>query len=154
MTEDEKKTIKDKIEDHSIYTEYRYTRWRARIFKRDGYACQFPGCKWPMGGLNAHHIHMKWYFPELIYSMKNGISLCKHHHTYVHKKGSDGYITTFTQIAEKNCKMPKISKKTFGKKKRRKKVTKKVSKKTKKVSRKKKTAKKITLRPAKMHKFK
>jgi hypothetical protein len=152
MLEAEKKKIKKLIEDGLIYTQYRYTRWRQRIYKRDGYACQFPNCKWPMGGLNAHHIHMKWYFPELIYSMKNGITLCKHHHTYCHKVGSDSYITTFTQIAEANCKKPKISKKTFGKKKR--KVTKKVSKTTKKVTRKKKVTKKKRSKRIKTIRFK
>lgn len=104
-------TIRKKIENGSIYRDYKYRRWRKRIFKRDGYSCQFPGCKKPKGSLNAHHILMKWYYPEKMYDIKNGITLCTRHHKKIHKEGSDNYIEIFQTIAAKNCKIPRISKK-------------------------------------------
>lgn len=120
MTPSEIKKIKKKIEDGTIYYEYRYKRWRQRVYKRDGYSCQFPDCKYPKGKLNAHHIYMKWYNPEFIYDIKNGITLCEYHHKFVHKVNSDDYIPLLEEIAEQNCKKPKISKKIFGKKKKKK----------------------------------
>jgi hypothetical protein len=111
MTKLEKEEIKKKIEDHSIYEEPKYKKWRGRIFKRDGYACQFPTCKWPMGTIAGHHIRMKWYNPELIYALTNGITLCDYHHKYIHKRGSDNYVEVFEEIALKNIEKPKVSKK-------------------------------------------
>lgn len=109
MTKTEKEEIKRKIEDHSIYEEPKYKKWRGQIYKRDGYACQFPNCKWPMGTLAAHHIRMKWYNPELIYKLTNGITLCEYHHKYIHKKDSNNYIELFEEIAQNNIDKPKIS---------------------------------------------
>lgn len=138
MTPEEQKKIKKKIENGTIYSEYKYRRWRQRVYKRDGYCCQFPDCKYPKGSLNAHHIYMKWYNPAHIYDIKNGITLCTYHHKYVHSDHSDNYIELLEAIAAQNCKKPKISKKIFGKKrKKKKKVTKKVGKKTKKSTKKK-----------------
>lgn len=124
----EKKEIKEKIEEESIYDEYRYKRWRQRVYKRDGYGCQFPNCKFPHGKLNAHHIKMKWYHPELIYSIKNGISLCEYHHGYIHRQGSHKYEEKLEAIAEHNGKHPIIRLKRV--KKVRKKYAKKAKKKT------------------------
>lgn len=108
MTEKEKDILRQKIEDGSIYEDRRYAAWRKRIFKRDGYQCQFHNCKYKYGTLNAHHIKMKWYFPELIYKALNGITLCKYHHEYVHKRGSDKYIEKFEEIAKENGKKKRI----------------------------------------------
>lgn len=128
MTPTQIKKIKKQIEDGTIYYELRYRKWRARVYKRDGYRCQMPECKYPMGNLNAHHIYMKWYNPTWIYDIKNGITLCTFHHKECHKIHSDNYIELFEEIALKNCKKPIISKKIFGKKKR--KTKKKTKKKT------------------------
>ena len=102
MTKKELQKIRDSIEDHSIYITSRYKAWRKRIYKRDGYQCQFPGCKCKYNTLNAHHIQMKWYFPELMYKARNGITLCKKHHSYIHRRGSDKYIDKFLEIAKDN----------------------------------------------------
>lgn len=109
MTKKEKEEIKRMIEDGSIYEDPRYKKWRGRIYKRDGHSCQFPDCKWPMGSLNAHHIHMKWYNPELIFKLENGITLCQYHHKYIHKVGSDIFTPVFEDIAKKNIEKPKMS---------------------------------------------
>jgi hypothetical protein len=111
LLESDKEKIRHKIENNTIYSERDYRRWRNKVFKRDGHACQFANCKWPMGKLNAHHLHMKWYFPELIYEPKNGITLCEYHHTYIHRQGSKKYIERFQKIALDNTKNPKLRKK-------------------------------------------
>jgi hypothetical protein len=110
MKEIDKELIRELIEDNSIYEDIRYKRWRGKIFKRDGHSCQFPDCKWPQGKLNAHHIHMKWYHPEWIFKLTNGIALCEYHHKYIHKKGSKDFIDLFEAIAYANTENPKISK--------------------------------------------
>lgn len=111
MTKTEKEKIKLMIEEGTIYEDSRYKKWRDKIYKRDGHACQFPGCKWPMGKLNAHHIRMKWYFPELIFTLTNGIALCEHHHKYIHKRDSNNYIDLLTDLAIANTLKPKVRKK-------------------------------------------
>lgn len=131
MTKTEKDQIREMIEDSSIYEEVRYKRWRGKVFKRDGHACQMPECKWPQGKLNAHHIHMKWYKPEWIFKLTNGITLCEYHHKYIHKKGSSNYIELFEAIALANTEYPKVSKKA-------RKISKKSSKRRVKENRKKK----------------
>lgn len=108
MTNAEKEKIKEMIEEGSIYTDPRYKKWRNAIFKRDGHECQYPGCKWPKGKLNAHHIHMKWYNPEWIFKLTNGITLCEYHHTYIHKQGSQKFVEPFTMLAEHNTEHPKV----------------------------------------------
>lgn len=125
MTKSEKEKIKVMIEDGTIYEHPRYVKWRNKIFKRDGYACQYPACKWPMGTINAHHIHMKWYKPEWIFKEENGITLCSYHHSHVHKYGSNKYIEILEEIAAENIKKPKVAKKARNlKKTTKKKITK------------------------------
>ncbi len=111
--------IRKKIEDGSIYTEFKYIRWRKRVFKRDGFCCQFPDCKWPKGSLNAHHIKMKWYYPQHIYTLTNGITLCEFHHKLIHKQNSDNYVSLLESIAKKNTEKPKVSKKIVKKTKKK-----------------------------------
>lgn len=111
MTKNEKEVIREMIENGTIYEEPRYKKWRDKVYKRDGHACQYPECKWPMGKLNAHHIHMKWYKPELIFTLTNGITLCEYHHKYIHKKDSNNYIELFSKIAMQNTFKPKVRKK-------------------------------------------
>ena len=120
MNKKELKQIRDSIEDNSIYNTSRYKAWRKRIYKRDGYQCQFPNCKHKYGSLNAHHIQMKWYHPELMYKARNGITLCKRHHSYVHKRGSDKYIEKFLEIARINGEKGRIIRPRRVRKKRRK----------------------------------
>ena len=124
----EKKNIKKMIENKTIYDDPRYKRWRSKIFKRDGYGCQYPGCVHRHGKINAHHIHMKWHYPELIFHIKNGITLCEHHHHYVHKHGLENeLLELFLSISEENT-----IKKRIIRKKRIKKPKKDIKKKIKK----------------------
>jgi hypothetical protein len=111
MNKYEKDFIREMIEDGTIYINPKYIKWRNKVYKRDGHACQFPKCKYPQGKLNAHHIHMKWYKPEWIYKLENGITLCEYHHKTIHKLGSKDYIELFETIALQNIETPKIRKK-------------------------------------------
>jgi len=89
----------------------KYKLWRKAIFERDCYICQECGKKG--GKLEAHHI-----FPvskcllsnkeELIYNLKNGITLCQECHIKIDnlrgraiKKGT-GYLN-FTGTGETRC---------------------------------------------------
>lgn len=56
---------------------YRY--WRLEVYKRDNFKCKInnSGCD---GKIQAHHILSWKEYPELHYSINNGISLCQAHH--------------------------------------------------------------------------
>ncbi|MDD3906436.1 MAG: HNH endonuclease [Candidatus Omnitrophica bacterium] len=63
------------IEDKRNLPEYR--DWRSKVFKRDNYTCQSCGSKTK---LQAHHIKQVILYPELIYDVDNGQTLCKDCH--------------------------------------------------------------------------
>ena len=85
-----KKRIREQIINGSIYRLKRYKSWRKRIFRRDRYKCQFPDCGKVGGSLQVHHIKMKYKYPELIYRMDNGITLCYACHQKVHAEKIEG----------------------------------------------------------------
>ena len=57
-------------------------KWAASVRKRDGYACQACGRK---TSLQVHHVLPVSLFPLLHISRDNGITLCKFHHTELHR---------------------------------------------------------------------
>ncbi len=68
-----------------------YIEWRTAVFIRDDYTCRKCGIKSGIGRkiyLHAHHIKSVSQYPELIYEIDNGITLCKnchlgeHHHKF------------------------------------------------------------------------
>ena len=66
-----------------------YNEWRRQVFKRDRYTCQICGVNNENSKnvyLNAHHIKPKRLFPELKFSVENGITLCVDCHAEVHKR--------------------------------------------------------------------
>lgn len=80
------------------YNDPIYKAWRVKVFQRDKFKCQFPGCcNKTKIGLNAHHI-IRWVdAPLLRFEVTNGITLCKQHHKMI--EGSEGiYAELFYKI--------------------------------------------------------
>lgn len=60
-----------------------WKEWREEVFKRDNYTCQY--CNIKGNCLEPHHLKSKQCFPELVYNVDNGITLCKKHHRLLHR---------------------------------------------------------------------
>tara|TARA_Y100001937_G_C6973062_1_gene264205 strand:- start:192 stop:461 length:270 start_codon:yes stop_codon:yes gene_type:complete len=77
-----------------------YKDWRIKVYKRDDFKCQMPGCK-SKKRLNAHHIQ-KWASASALrFDVDNGITLCY----WCHKKvtGHESvYQSLFQSIVRKN----------------------------------------------------
>lgn len=58
----------------AIRASSKYARWRIAVFTRDAFTCQ--GCFTQGGKLNADHIKPFSQFPDLIFSLDNGRTLC------------------------------------------------------------------------------
>lgn len=63
----------------------KYTRWRVRVFERDGYTCQ--KCGRVGGELNAHHIKPFKSHKNLRYVVENGLTVCVECHRKIHSRG-------------------------------------------------------------------
>jgi hypothetical protein len=64
-----------------------YQNWRKAVFQKDNYACQIKNCKKidkETRILNAHHIKETYKYPELIFDVNNGQTLCLKHHKELH----------------------------------------------------------------------
>jgi 5-methylcytosine-specific restriction endonuclease McrA len=82
------------------YSDPVYKDWRIKVYKRDKFTCQMPGCKCKKR-LNAHHIQ-KWASASTLrYDVDNGLTLCKNCHDKVtgHEQHYQGL---FQQIVRKN----------------------------------------------------
>jgi predicted restriction endonuclease len=65
--------------DKGIWFTWEYKQWRKKVFQKDKFTCQNCGDK--IGGnLEAHHIKPRFLFPELIFDINNGQTLCKDCH--------------------------------------------------------------------------
>ena len=86
---------------HGFYTglfmsTVEYKNWRFNIYKRDNFTCKMCGNK-KSGILNAHHIYPKRDFPEKVFDINNGITLCSSCHEKTYGKEYE-YIDYFTKI--------------------------------------------------------
>lgn len=73
-----------------------YKEWRKKIYIRDKYTCQYPGCG-VRKRLHAHHIR-KWAdYPLLRFHINNGITLCYKCHKKIQNQEED-YFRLFTTI--------------------------------------------------------
>lgn len=82
------------------YNDPQYKLWRQKIYSRDKYTCQWPGCN-SKKKIQAHHI-LKWSeYPGLRYHINNGICLCRYHHDSI-KNYEDHYINFFTNLISRN----------------------------------------------------
>lgn len=62
-----------------------YKDWRSKVFKRDNWTCQ--KCS-KRGGqrIEAHHVKKVSEFPDLIFEVENGLTLCVKCHKALHKE--------------------------------------------------------------------
>lgn len=60
-----------------------HSKWAVEVKKRDGNKCAICGSK---ESLEAHHIVPVLHDKSLMYSLNNGITLCKKHHQLAHHK--------------------------------------------------------------------
>ena len=70
--------------------DYRWVRWRNKVFKRDNYTCVF--CGRYGGKLHPHHIKQFAYHMKLRYITKNGITLCVDCHRKTPTYGRGGHL--------------------------------------------------------------
>lgn len=72
--------------------------WVKTIYKRDNYTCQICGAGQDKkkNRLEAHHIYPKHKYPELVYNLDNGITLCQEHHIFFR-----GYELQFVDFFER-----------------------------------------------------
>lgn len=84
-------------------TNSQYKNWRESVFKRDNYTCQMCG----KSGLylEAHHIKEQSRFPELIYDINNGLTLCHECH-----KQTDNYGYKISNLTGKKAELIKCLK--------------------------------------------
>ena len=60
-----------------------YRDWRKQVFERDGYTCQI--CGTSDEPIEAHHLKPVKDYPDLIYDVDNGLTLCYKCHKAEHK---------------------------------------------------------------------
>lgn len=60
-----------------------YKNWRKQVYERDNWTCQ--QCFIKGKKINAHHIKSWKYYPELRYSVDNGITVCEDCHKQIHQ---------------------------------------------------------------------
>ena len=58
------------------YDDPAYKDWRYKVYKRDRFRCQMPGCKSKFK-LQAHHIKKWSEASTLRYDVNNGLTLCR-----------------------------------------------------------------------------
>jgi len=57
-----------------------YNKWRADVFRRDGWTCQTCGLRGHGRDIEAHHIKPFALYPKLRFNTENGITLCSKCH--------------------------------------------------------------------------
>lgn len=55
-----------------------WSKWRKSVFERDNYTCQ--ECGYKGDKLEPHHIKPKSIYPDLVFEVSNGLTLCKSCH--------------------------------------------------------------------------
>lgn len=79
-----------------------YKEWRSKVYKRDEFKCQMPGCD-SRFRIQAHHIK-KWSSAAMLrYDVENGITLCRSCHEHI-TGYEQAYETLFYQIVRENGK--------------------------------------------------
>jgi len=71
-----------------------YRLWKIYVIRRDK-VCQCCGSR---KNRHAHHIKSAKYFPELRFTISNGITLCNECHSYIHNYICGGYAKMCNDI--------------------------------------------------------
>ena len=79
-----------------------YKDWRKKVYSRDKFQCQMPGCK-SKYRLQAHHIKKCSSAAILRYDVDNGITLCRSCHERI-TGHEHAYQSLFSQIVHNNGK--------------------------------------------------
>lgn len=86
-------------ERNKIYNSQNWKIWRLSVFERDGFVCQL--CKEKGGKLEAHHIKKWSKYPDLIFEISNGITLCVSCHNLTKRK-EEKFEVLFFEILKIN----------------------------------------------------
>lgn len=62
-----------------------YIIWRNEVYKKDFWTCRICKIKCRKGQIIAHHLKLFSDFPELRFSIDNGVTLCRKCHVLLHK---------------------------------------------------------------------
>jgi hypothetical protein len=73
-------------ENEKIRKSLEYIIWRNEVYKRDNWTCRLCGKKCSNKDIVAHHLKLFSEFPELRFSVDNGITLCRSCHLRLHKR--------------------------------------------------------------------
>lgn len=65
-----------------------YKIWRKEVYKKDKWQCRL--CGYKGNKIVAHHLELFSDFPELRFSVDNGITLCRHCHAIIHNQLKNG----------------------------------------------------------------
>ena len=79
-----------------------YKDWRKKVYSRDKFRCQMPGCT-SKYRLQAHHIKKLSSAAILRYDVDNGITLCRSCHERI-TGHEHAYQSLFSQIVHNNGK--------------------------------------------------
>lgn len=72
-------------ENKKIRGSLEYTIWRNEVYKKDRWTCRICGKHCEKNDIVAHHLKLFSEFPELRFSIDNGITLCRSCHIKLHK---------------------------------------------------------------------
>jgi len=72
------------LENKRIRKSIEYEIWRNEIYKKDNWTCRICNKKCKSKDIIAHHLKLFSDFPELRFSIENGITLCRGCHKKVH----------------------------------------------------------------------
>lgn len=71
------------LENRRIRRSLEYIIWQQKVFKKDYWTCRLCGYKGK--DIVAHHLKLFSEFPELRFSIDNGITVCRSCHKKIHK---------------------------------------------------------------------
>jgi len=73
------------LENERLRHSLQWNIWRNEIYKRDHYTCRLCNKHCQKKEIIAHHIMLFSQYPELRFSVDNGITLCRSCHIKIHK---------------------------------------------------------------------